>query len=204
MLHSGTCNRRNLIGWRNLLGILLTASSAVCLAQEVKTADNPADGSKSVQIVFHAKESYQRADGSDFTPTLKVRCDEKKTGKRSPMTVVSTGGLRTVAQLERDSFASQAPGKSAGPNTTEVVGGFAVDRSNEKPTHDPKVTSDSGKSITADWVLYSDKDRIANLGSELIKAGLKTPAVRIAFPATGRARNNDVVPQFDLSECSIK
>jgi hypothetical protein len=200
--------------WSNLLGILLTALSAVCFAQEVKTADNPTDGSKSVQILFHAKESYKRADGSDFTPALEIRCDEKKTGKRSLMTVLTTGGLRTVAQLERDSFASQAPGKSAGPNTTEVVGGFAVDRSNEKPAHDPKVTSDGGKSITADWVLYTDKDRIANLGSEFIKAALKTPTVRIAFPATGRARNNDVVAQFDLSglkvelenhgECSIK
>jgi hypothetical protein len=194
--------------WTSLFGILLALPCAVCLAQEVKTAGNPADGSKPVPITIKAREPYKQADGSAFTPSLQLRCEETN-GKRTVFAVIETGGVETAASNEIESFTDRGTKSGRKP-----VDNAVVNYSDERPFHDPKMKFDEGKAATAAWRLNLEKDLLILPGSVFLKSALKAQTVSISFPAAGESNQPDIVSQFDLSgfkaefdkhpECSIK
>jgi hypothetical protein len=176
------------------------------------------DGSKSVEIVFHAHEGYKRSDGSEFTPSLEISCKTAKSGKQSIGVSLVTGGVATELTTE---------------HPIQFLGGRDITRtvSNEawKPSpscRDFFVSScllakfDEGKPIKIAAYMLADKDRIAmgvgprNAAYALLfmRQALKAQATYIAF----RARDGveDTISQFDLSglkaefdkhpECSVK
>jgi hypothetical protein len=181
--------------------ILLAVPWAVCIAQEVKVVDNPMDGSRSVRIVTNARESYKRADGTEFTPTLEIRCEEAKSGGRSVEAILETGGVLTKTITRRDILpVGTAETFESGPDVL-------------------KTKFDEGKPTKNVWRMDPDKDHVRFLtpgfsqkGRDFVKEALKARIVYIAFPPHGS--RDDVVSQFDLSgfkaefekhaECSVK
>ena len=192
----------------NLVGILLAAPCAVCFAQ-VKTSDNPADGSKSVQITLKARGSYKQADGSPFTPILEIRCEETKAGKRSVTAILATAGIETAASNEIESFTDRSSRTGRKP-----VDNATVNYSDERPFHDPKIKFDEGKSTVASRRLNVEKDQLIIPGNVFLKGALNAQTVTLSFPAVGESNQDDVVSQFDLTgfkaefdkhpECSVK
>lgn len=195
--------------WASLFRILLMAPCAACLAQQVKTEDNPADGSKSVQIAIKAREPYKQADGSPFTPSLEIRCEETHAGKRSVIVILATGGVETAVSNEIESFADNRTRSGRKPIDNSVV-----NYADERPFHDPRIKFDEGKSTLASRRLNVEKDSLIVPGSVFLKGALTAQTVSISFPAVGESNQDDVVSKFDLSgfkaefdkhpECNIK
>jgi hypothetical protein len=92
--------------WTSLCRILLAlaAPCATGLAQQAKTAGNPADEAKPVQIVIKAREPYKQSDGSPFTPSLELRCEETNAGKRPVIAILATVGVETAASNEIEAY----------------------------------------------------------------------------------------------------
>jgi hypothetical protein len=195
--------------WTNLCGVLLALAGAACFAQEVKITNNPADGSKSVQIAIKAREPYKQADGSPFTPTLVIRCEETNAGKRSVTAILATAGIETAASNDIESFAGRGSRSGRKPIDNSVV-----NYSEERPFHDPKMKFDEGKWTLASRRLNVEKDNLIVPGIVFLKGGLNSKTVFISFPALAESNQDDVVSQFDLSgfkvefdkhpECTIK
>jgi hypothetical protein len=194
---------------QSLLGILLALPCAVGLAQQEKTAGNPADGSKSAHIAIKAREPYQQEDGSPFTPSLEVRCEETSAGKRSVTVFVATGGVEIAASNEIESFTD--PGSRSG---RKPVDNAVVNFSDERPFHQPKIKFDDGKPASASARLSVDKNTLIIPGNVFLKGALKAQTVSISFPALGESNQDDVVSRFDLGgfkaefdkhpECGLK
>jgi hypothetical protein len=175
----------------------------------VKTSDNPADGSKSVQITLKARGSYKQADGSPFTPILEIRCEETKAGKRSVTAILATAGIETAASNEIESFTDRSSQTGRKP-----VDNATVNYSDERPFHDPKIKFDEGKSTVASRRLNVEKDQLIIPGNVFLKGALNAQTVTLSFPAVGESNQDDVVSQFDLTgfkaefdkhpECSVK
>jgi hypothetical protein len=195
--------------WASLFAILLAAPCAACLAQQVTTAGNPADGSKSVKIAIQAREPYKQGDGSPFTPRLELRCEETSAGKRSVIAVLATGGIEIAASNDIESLTG--PVSRSGRKSVDIT---TVNYSDERPFHDPRMSFDDGKSTVASRRLNIDKDLLIIPGSEFLKGALKAQTVSLSFPALGESNQADIVSRFDLSgfkaefdkhpECSIK
>lgn len=195
--------------WTSLFRVLLAVSCANCVAQQVKTAANPTDGSKSVQITIKAREPYKQVDGSPFTPSLAIRCEATKAGKRSVTAILRTGGVETAASNDIESFADRGSRSGRKPIDNSVV-----NYSDERPFHDPKMKFDDGKPTLASRRLNVEKEDLIIPGGAFLKSALKSKTVSISFPALGESNQGDIVSQFDLSgfqaefdkhpECSIK
>ena len=179
--------------WISLFGILLAAPCAACFAQDVRTVENPLDGSKSVQIAINARESYKRADGSPFTPILEIRCEETKSGKRSLSAILATGGVQTRTVTTHDSFSSQSASSRGGGATSGVA------HTDEQPTHELKAKFDEGKPTSPGWNLEADQDHFTGPGSGFVKSLLKAQTVSINFPPKDGSKKDDVVSVFDLA-----
>jgi hypothetical protein len=198
-----------MMGWTSLFRILLAVPCAASLAQQVTTAANPADGPKSVQITIKARGPYRQADGSPFTPSLEIRCEETKAGKRSVVASLATAGIETAASNEIESFADRGSRTGRKPIDNSVV-----NYSDERPFHDPKMKFDEGKPALASRRLNVAKEDLILPVSVFLKGALQAQTVSISFPALGESNQDDVVSQFDLSgfkaefdkhaECSIK
>jgi hypothetical protein len=175
----------------------------------VKTAVNPTDGSKSVEISISAREPYKQADGSPFTPILEIRCVETKAAKRSLVAILTTGGFETAASNELESFTDRATRTGRKPVDNSVV-----NYSDERPFHDPKIKFDEGKPVLASRRLDIEKESLYIPDTVFLKGALKAQTVSLSFPALGESNKEDVVSQFDLSlfkaefdkhpECGIK
>jgi hypothetical protein len=195
--------------WIDRFGILLAASSAICLAQPVTTNSTAADGSKFVHIAIKAREPYKQADGSPFTPILEIRCQETSAGKKSVLALVATGGVETAASNEIESFTDRTTRTGRKP-----VDNAVVNYSDEHPFHEPKIKFDDGKPASASARLNVAKDNLIVPGNVFLKGGLKAQSVSFTFPALGESNQADIVSQFDLTgfpaefgkhaECSIK
>ena len=195
--------------WTSLFRILLAVPCAAGLAQQVKTADNPTDGSKSVQITIKAREPYKQADGSPFTASLEIRCEETNAGKRSVIAILATGGVETAASNDIESLTSPSSRSGRKP-----IDSSTVNYADERPFHDPKINFDEGKSTLASRRLDVEQDSLIIPGSVFLKGALKAQTVSISFPALGESNQDDIVSHFDLSgfkaefekhpECSIK
>ena len=189
-----------------LWGVLLVAPG---LAQQVTASGNPADGSKTVQITIQARGPYMQSDGSPFTPSLELRCEETKAGKRTVNAVLATAGVEIAASNEIESFTDRATRTGHKPVDNSVV-----NYSDEKPFHQPRLKFDEGKPAPVSGRLNAAKDQLILPGSVFLKGALKAQTVAISFPALGESNQPDVVSQFDLSgfkteldkhpECSVK
>jgi hypothetical protein len=182
--------------WTSLFGILL-ALAAPCgagLAQPAKTAGNPADAAKPVQIVIKAREPYKQSDGTPFTPSLELRCEETNAGKHSVVAILATGGVETAASNEIESFTDRSSRSGRKPIDNSVV-----DYSDERPFHSPKMKFDEGKPASASWRLNLAKDQLILPGNVFLKGALTAHTVSISFPAVGESNRDDIVSQFDLS-----
>jgi len=192
-----------------ILGILLLAPWGASFAQQVKTAENPADGAKMVQITFKATAPYKQADGSPFTPSLEIRCEETKAGKRSVIAILATAGVETAASNEIESFTDKTTRSGRKPIDNAVV-----NYSDEKPFHTPRIKFDDGKPASVSARLNVAKDSLIIPGAAFLKGADKAHTVSLLFPAVGESNQDDAVSQFDLSgfkaefdkhaECSVK
>jgi hypothetical protein len=197
--------------WSSPFRILLAVPCAACIAQVVKTVDNPMDGSRSVRIVISAQEPYKRTDGSEFTPSLGVSCNQTKSGKRSFDVILATGGVPTELY-------SYHPG--------DLLGGKDVTLQQTDEIWKPScikfpgmgslpcllVKFDEGKPTKVAARMNPDKDHIVAWPAlDFIKPSLNAKTVYIEFPARNEG---DVISQFDLSglkaefskhpECTVK
>lgn len=165
--------------WTSLFRILLAlvAPCATGLAQQAKTAGSPADGPKPVQIAIKAREPYKQADGSPFTPSLELRCEETNAGKRSVIAVLATGGVETAASNEIESFTDRTTRSGRKPIDNAVV-----NYSDERPFHNPKMKFDEGKPASSSWRLNLDKDQLILPGSVFLKGALTATWSLSHFP----------------------
>lgn len=177
--------------WRILFRVLLTLSCAVCIAQEVKVVANPMDGSRSVRIVTKARDSYRRIDGSDFTPSLEIRCDQTKSGKRTLDVILETGGVLTNTITTRNPIA------------------IYTSQTSEKGPDYLKTEFDDGKPTKDVWRMDPDKDHLrfvtpgfSQKGREFAREALKARTVYIAFPPAGS--RDETVTQFDLGSFKVE
>jgi hypothetical protein len=157
--------------WKSLIGTLLVVPWAV-MAQEAKVVDNPMDGSRSVQI--KAKESYQRADGSQYTPVLTFRCSKGLNAH------LLTGGVQflTSTETSKDPF--------TGVETTSV---------RKYSNVDVQVKFDDAKPKRASWLMEPDHSTLflwPGFGGVL-----KAQVVYIEFTARDVGK---VVSIFNLAE----
>jgi hypothetical protein len=180
------------------------------LAQQVTTTDTSAEGSKMIHIIIKARQPYRQADGSPYTPSLEIRCEESKDGKRTVTAILETAGIETAVSNDIESIASSKTTKTG----RKPIDNSVVNYSEEKPFHDPRIKFDDGKAVLASRRLNVDKDILIIPGSVFLKGGLTARAVSLSFPANGESNQDDVVSQFDLSgfkaeldkhaECSAK
>jgi hypothetical protein len=186
---------------KGLLRILLVVPCAACIAQDVRVVDNPIEGSKSVRIAISAQESYKRADGSEFTPRVEIRCEATKSGRRWVEAILETGGV-WLKTYNRPTLLWGTETRGEGPSMLET----RFDE--EKPTKDV-------------WLMFPDGDHLRFVTAGLVrgsktfvKKALKARTVYIAFPPRGSRLTDVVVSRFDLTgfdaefekhpECTVK
>jgi hypothetical protein len=119
------------------------------------------DGSRSVRVVINAREFYKRADGSEFTPRLELRCEVAKSGKQSVDAILETGGVWTISETSTATY----------PRNT-ITG--AVDTSTQTIESSPsylKTKFDEGKIEKNVWRMDPDKNHLRFVTPGLIQRG---------------------------------